>query len=186
MRIKELRKLGFCLLMLVVLVLTGCGGEEQISRDYLCRFAFNTLFHPTSKIVTAVTAPGYFVWIEMERKNGIWHVKVHPADQSGDEDIALTTDEENYVTYELGAYNGIILGSTNFNGPIAFDRQCPNCLQNTGMFNSPLTWSKKTMEVECDRCDHSYSLETGANLQGGPRLMQYAVSVNANNITVMN
>ena len=80
---------------------TSCSGEEQISRDYLCRFSFNLQLHPTSKIMTAVNSQGYFVWIEMSTKNNIRHVLIHPADKSGDEDIVLTTAEENYIDYEL-------------------------------------------------------------------------------------
>lgn len=180
------RKLySFCLFATLML-LASCGGEEQISHDYLCRFTFNKQYDPTSKIITAVNSPGYFVWIEMSRQNGIWHIKVHPADKSGDEDIVLTTVEENYVSYELGAYNGIILGCTNFSGPVAYDRQCPNCIQNTGLFNAPLSWSDKYMEVKCNRCGRTYSLETGACPQGSPRLMQYVVKNDINRVTVMN
>ena len=181
------RKFSFFFLFFFSLLVVSCGGEEQISHDYLCRFTFDKQLHGTNnKICTAVTNYNSFVWIEMDRRNGIWHVKVHPADGSGDEDIALTTAEENYISYELGAYNGIILGCRNFNSPVAYDRQCPNCLQNTGLFVAPLTWSSKFMEVKCARCGRTYSLETGACQQEGKPLMRYAVFNGANRVTVTN
>lgn len=174
------------------LFLTSCGGEEQISRDYLCRFSFNADMHPTSKIITAVKSQGYFVWVEMSRVGAVQHVLVHPADQSGDEDVVLTIAEENYISYELGAYNGIFVGCTNFNGPVAYDRQCPNCLRDFVTGNFPLVWTEQPMIVRCDKCQRTYSLETGACLQEGRRLMQYGVRLYYNEfgsvvrVTVMN
>lgn len=180
------RKFSFFFLFFFSLLFVSCGGEEQISHDYLCRFTLDKQLHLTSKIITAVNSQGYFVWIEMSRQGQVMHVKVHPADGSGDEDIALTTAEENYISYELGAYNGIILGCRRFDGPVAYDRQCPNCLQNTGLFVAPLTWSSKFMEVKCTRCGRTYSLDTGDCLQEGKRLMQYAVFNGANRVMVTN
>ncbi|MBQ7421536.1 MAG: hypothetical protein IJV27_05310 [Prevotella sp.] len=182
-----MKKWNLWLISAIFLFLYACKGEEQISRDYLCRFAFNYQLHPTSKILTAVNSPGYFVWVTIARSNGIVHVLVHPADGSGDEDNALTTDKENYITYELGAYNGIFIGCTNFGGPVAYDRQCPNCLETYGTVNYPLTWvESKPMFVECTNCHRTYSLETGAPNEGGKRLMQYIVSRNSEQIIVRN
>lgn len=168
------RKFSFFFLFFFSLLLVSCGGEEQISHDYLCRFTFDKQLHMENKIITAVTAVNSFVWIEMDRRNGIWHVKVHPANGSGDEDIPLTTAVENEFPYELGAYNGIILGCSNFDGPVAYDRQCRNCLQSTGLFVAPLTWSSKFMEVKCTRCGRTYSLNTGDGL------MRYGVRLDYN------
>ena len=168
------RKFSFFFLFFFSLLFISCGGEEQISHDYLCRFTLDKQLHLTSKIITAVNSQGYFVWIEMSRQGQVMHVKVHPADGSGDEDIALTTAEENYISYELGAYNGIILGCRRFDGPVAYDRQCRNCLQSTGLFVAPLTWSSKFMEVKCTRCGRTYSLNTGDGL------MRYGVRLDYN------
>ena len=172
-------------LVTMLLFLGSCRGEEQISREYLCRFSFDAVLHSTSKIVTAVNAQGYFVWIEMSKQDGVMHVKVHPADNSGDEDIALTTAAENYISYELGAYNGIFLGRTNFSGLAAYDRQCPNCLHEYNTFTFPLTWTSKPMEVKCAKCNRTYSLETGASPQGGRRLMQYGVRETRNEFNIL-
>ena len=176
---------------LALLLLFSCHAEENISHKYLCRFAFTYGLHPTSKLVTAVKNPGYFVSVSMGRVNGLQHVYVSPADGTGDEDIALTTEPENSITYELGAYNGILLGSTNFSGPTAFDQQCPNCLEQYGRVGFPLTWvTAKALSVECKKCGRTYSLETGAlenkknNSEQG--LLRYKVSVNAKQIVVSN
>ena len=176
---------------LIVVFLFACHAEENVSHDYLCRFAFTHVLHPTSKLVTAVNNPGYFVSVSMGRINGIYHVYVSPADGTGDEDIALTTEPENMITYELGANNGIIVGSTNFAGPVGYDKQCPNCLKQYGNVGYPLTWvAKKALFVECKKCGRTYSLETGAlenkksNSEVG--LMRYSARVNARQIVVSN
>lgn len=179
------------ILLSLLLLLFSCHAEENISHKYLCRFAFTYGLHPTSKLVTAVNNPGYFVSVSMGRVNGLQHVYVSPADGTDDEDIPLTTEPENMITYELGAYNGIIVGSTNFGGPVAYDRQCPNCLEQYGTMGFPLTWKeKKSQLVECKKCGRTYSLETGAlenkksNSEQG--LMRYSVVVNAKQIVVSN
>ena len=183
-------KTSFAAILLTV-ALWACHAEENISHDYLCRFAFTYGLHPTSKIVTAVNNPGYFVWISMSRINGIQHVYVHPADGTAEEDIPLTTEPENMISYELGAYNGIILGCSNFGGPVAFDRQCPNCLKQYGTMGFPLTWvDKRPLYVECKKCGRTYSLETGALEEKSSSselgLMRYIASINAKQIIVRN
>lgn len=179
------------LLTATIMTLVACHAEENISHKYLCRFAFTYGLHPTSKLVTAVNNPGYFVSVSMGRQNGIQHVYVSPADGTGNEDIALTTEPENIISYELGAYNGIIVGATNFSGPVAYDRQCPNCLEDYGKLGFPLTWvEKRPLFVECKKCGRTYSLETGAlenkknNSEEG--LLRYKVVVNAKQIVVSN
>ena len=68
------------------------------------------------------------------------------------ETIILSTAKENYANYTyLGAgndpkdarKNGFIMGLTNFSGPVAWDRQCPNCLEQYGGTNYPLEWTKQ-------------------------------------------
>lgn len=165
------------LLLCTAVVLTACNAEEMINRDYLCRFSLDTQLHPGSNLEAAVGGVGTFVWVTYSRENGIGCFHVHSYNSSEEETILLTTAEENMISYNLGAYNGIFIGSTNFNGPWAYDRQCPNCLSETGLMKYPLTWvNKQPMKVECANCKRVYSLETGASETGGLRLMTYYVS----------
>lgn len=106
------------------------------------------------------------------------------------ETIILSTAKENYANYTyLGAgndpkdarKNGFIMGLTNFSGPVAWDRQCPNCLEQYGGTNYPLEWTGNRQSVICDKCKRIYSLENGTITSGGKSksdkpLMQYRVT----------
>jgi len=183
--------------MPLFMALWGCNAEEMISHVYRCYFYFNTNLHLNSKLWTAINNGDYFVWVEhfAQTESNYPYIIVHPADNSGDEKITLTTDVENLRTYELGAYNGIFIGRSNFGGhgrgmnhyEVAYDRQCPNCIATDGLPKYPLRWVEKSpMKVTCASCKRVYSLETGASETGGKPLMEYNVDYNGGIIVVNN
>lgn len=106
------------------------------------------------------------------------------------ETIILTTAKENYTNYSyLGAgndpkdarKNGFIMGLTNLSGPVAWDRQCPNCIEQYGGTNYPLEWTGNRQSVICDKCKRIYSLEYGTITSGRKSksdkpLMQYRIT----------
>lgn len=163
------------------LLLSGCEAEDLYSTRYPCRFIFNTQLHSTSKICTALTSYDEFVYVTVSASNGIYQVKATDR-KNQTETTKLTTAKETYAYSSgiyLGANNGFILGLTNFNGPVAWDRQCPNCIDTYGNTDFPLSWSDTNVfEVKCAKCGRSYSLETGAITSGGKgeALMRYRVS----------
>ena len=117
--------------LVVVLSLCGCGAEDLYTSDYACRFVFNTKYHAGTSIETALNGPGMYTMISASKIGGVWHIYSTLNDgQDKTEDIRLNTAEENYADYsDLGAANGIIIGLSNFNGLVAWDRQCANCLR---------------------------------------------------------
>lgn len=169
-----------CIVMLAVLL--GSCGEDSVSRRYPCHFTFHTEWHPASMIVTALNTNNYFVSVSMSPYKGAY--VVNTSDRKGKtESITLTNDLEN-LAFSGGIYLGaggsggnIILGRTNFNGYVAWDGQCPNCA--TGYTTKyKLQWTDNDTSVRCSNCKRTYSLETGAIIEGnkGDRLMQYIVS----------
>ena len=103
------------------------------------------------------------------------------------EDNIISTDKEvSYTAYLLGANNaiGLIVGMTNFNGLVAYDRICPNC---TGM--RALAWSEENRQhVFCHSCKRTYDLETGTLVDGddGDALLRYGCSFNGTLLSVGN
>ncbi len=171
----------------LIFLLSSCGAEDSISRKYPCQFIFKTQFHPGTSIETALNGPGSYAFVSAERKMGIWHIYSTLNDgKNQTEDITLSTAAENYANYSyIGAgnhkdatKNGFILGQTNFNGLVAWDRQCPNCIIRYGGTNYPLEWTGNRQSVICSKCQRSYSLETGAITEGekGEALMRYRVA----------
>ncbi len=170
------------------LLLTSCDAENSISRRFPCQFIFKTQYHPGTTIETALNNQGNYTFVSAKKVNNAWHIYSTLNDgRNKTEDIPLTLVTENYANYTyLGAgndskdatKNGFILGMTNFNGWVAWDRQCPNCITQYGSTNFPLEWTGNRQSVICQKCKRVYSLETGAITSGdkGDALMKYNVS----------
>ena len=115
--------------------LTSCGAEDSISRRFLCRFTFHTQNHPGNTLEIALNGFGTYTFVSASYKNNIWHIYSTPNDgRNKPEDIRITASTElQYAkVYNLGANNGIIIGNSNFNKYRAYDRQCPNCIDQYG------------------------------------------------------
>lgn len=174
-------------------ILAGCDAENSISTRYPCQFIFRTVYHPGSTIETALNGPGTYTMISAKKINGAWNIYSTINDgKNQTETIVLSTAKENYANYTyLGAgndtkdakKNGFILGCTNFSGPIAWDRQCPNCILQYSGTNYPLEWTGNRQSVICNKCQRIYSLENGTITSGGQGkedkpLMRYRVEYN--------
>ena len=186
-----------CLLSLVALLMTmlttSCKEDDVVSHRYPCRFYFYYQMHPTSLVFSAYRSPGNYVYVYQKMENDPERGVVfrYICVQSNDgktplERNRIETQVESNVPYVLGANNeiGLIIGCTNFNGPVAYDRICPNC---TGYF--PLTWvATNRQRVECSNCKRVYELATGAIVEGngGDALLRYKVSLDEVRLSVGN
>lgn len=172
-------------------LLASCDADNSISTRYPCQFIFRTIYHPGSSIETALKGAGTYTMISAKKVNGAWNIYSTINDgKNHTETIVLSTAKENYANYShLGAgndlkdatKNGFILGTTNFNGHVAWDRQCLNCILQYGGTNYPLEWTGNRQSVICNKCKRVYSLENGTITSGGQgkedkMLMQYRVT----------
>ena len=172
-------------MLFVVFILAACEAENRISTRFPCNFYFNPKLHPGTSIETALNNLGNYTFISV-KNNGIWHIYSTLNDgRNITEDIKITTDrtegwDNRIKTYALGANNGIIIGRSNFQGFVAWDRQCPNCIIQYGGVNYPLELNGVRQSVGCKKCKRTYSLETGAITEGakGDPLMGYGISYN--------
>lgn len=162
---------------IAMLLLCSCDAENTISTQYLCQFIFRTQYHLDCSIVTALSGAGTYTMVSAKRVNGVWNIYSTLNDgRNHTETIILSTAKENYANYShMGAgsnttdatKNGFILGTTNFNGYAAWDRQCPNCIQQYGGTNYPLEWTGNRQSVVCNKCKRVYNLENGTITSGG-------------------
>lgn len=173
------------LLLFILVALCGCGAENSISNKFACRFIFLTQNHAGNTLEVALTGYGTYTFVSASYRNGVWHILSTPNDgKDKTEDIAITSAvEKQYASYaNLGANNGIIIGRTIYDGGVlvAYDRQCPNCINQYGGTNYPLQWNTQDrQQVTCSKCHRTYALNTaGAITAGaeGDRLMQYPIS----------
>ncbi len=180
---------------IAMLLLCSCDAENTISTQYLCQFIFRTQYHLDCSIVTALSGAGTYTMVSAKRVNGVWNIYSTLNDgRNHTETIILSTAKENYANYShMGAgsnttdatKNGFILGTTNFNGYVAWDRQCPNCIQQYGGTNYPLEWAGNRQSVVCNKCKRVYNLENGTITSGGQgkndkALMRYRVVYSGN------
>ena len=183
-------------LMAVVLsvgLTTGCKEDEIYSHRYPCRCHFYYQMHPTSLLFAAYRSPGSYVYANQEMKQdperGIMFRYICVQSNDGKTPVErnrIETQVETNVPYVLGANNeiGLIIGCTNFNGPVAYDRICRNC---NGYF--PLTWTATNRQrVECKNCKRMYDLETAAIVEGksGDGLLRYKISFDEVRLNVSN
>ncbi|WP_317574839.1 hypothetical protein [Segatella copri] len=172
-------------------LLASCDADNSISTRYPCQFIFRTIYHPGSSIETALQGAGTYTMISAKKINGAWNIYSTLNDgKNQTETIVLSTAKENYANYSyLGAgnnlkdatKNGFILGTSNFNDYVAWDRQCLNCILQYGGTNYPLEWTGNRLSVICNKCKRVYSLENGTITSGGQgkedkMLMQYRVT----------
>lgn len=165
--------------LLTIVMILGCRADDtEYTREYQCYFTFNTQIHNASIINSCINplSPGMFCMAWQEPAGGVRHVKIQLNNGKTNEDVAITTAEEARQSCIMGASNGLIIGcSTLNNGQLyAFDRQCPNCL-NEGI-NKPLQWGNNGLWVKCPRCNRSYDLNNSGFVvdgDGGKKLLRY-------------
>jgi nitrite reductase/ring-hydroxylating ferredoxin subunit len=174
---------------LLALLLFSCGpADDWISRRYPNRrFFFFQQEHPTSQLFSIFTASNYsYYYVYSATVGGVRHIYVQSSNSAAPpEDHPITTDRERNAPFLMGATNetGLIIGLSNFNGPLAYDRICPNC---SGY--QPLRWASVATHVTCSKCQREYDLETGAVIagEGGEHLMRYGISYDGTKIYVGN
>ncbi len=175
------------LLLVMLMGATSCTEDSSISRRYPCRFYFYHDPHPTSLVFSAYKAVGMYVYVYTKVENGgRRHVYVQSNDSKTPlEDNVIATDVELQAPYMLGANSqiGLILGCTNFSGPCAYDRICPNCpmLQAMG-------WAANRQHVQCPKCSRVYDLESGSIVSGGEGepLLRYNINFDGIRLQVWN
>jgi hypothetical protein len=186
---------GNIVLLLGVVSLWACGNvQNEYSTDYQCYFIYDTTIHNGGYLWAAVQPMNYgqFVFVytkKMYMKSGN-SVRYVYANLNGKTDsTAITTAKETNLTYALGAQNGLIIGRSlsGDNMLYAFDRQCPNCIDDYGAY-IPLNWSNNGTTVYCRKCKRTYDLNNGGYPQdgGGKKLLRYRISYSGATIFVNN
>ncbi|MBP5800239.1 MAG: hypothetical protein J6W43_10080 [Prevotella sp.] len=167
----------FLCLLLSSFIFFSCEAESNISHNYRCNFIFDTSLHPLPCQLTGILGnPGHFCKVESEFMGGVRHLKTTRNYDGSTEDVILRTEKESQVTLALGANNCIIIGTSSYeNRLIAYDGQCPNCLEEYGGTRYPLTWQNNGLQLHCTKCGRSYDVNNGVvtSDNGGKQLLNY-------------
>ena len=170
-------------------LLMSCVGENNISREYECYFVFDTSLHPLPCQLTGILGnPGHFAKVESSMVQGVRHLKTTRNYDNATEDIMLRSEKESKTVCELGANNCIIVGVSSFNGLVAYDGQCANCLKELGGTNFPLTWQNNGTQLHCAKCGRTYDANNGTVASGTPgrQLLNYRAVFNGTILSVSN
>lgn len=159
---KFLKKFAF--LFAVCLCLVGCKGEvvdEYCHHTARFRFDFQ-IGHTQSYLYAALTSSDYFVFVSTKPIDGGF---VLVSEAYGNKEVNEEVVTEAVLTKNerlLGLNNGLIVGRSSLqNGELyVFDRQCPNCFNETSQKNYPLKF-QSSFNVICDRCKRVYGLLNG-------------------------
>ena len=175
-------------LLLLALFCWACNGDYPYSRRYACQLMLMYELHSTSLVFAAVKSPGMYVSVTTkgDGKTTARYVYVTSNEQGAKtEKLVISSDKENYRVFQLGRSNdvGLIVGCTNFNGPAAYDRSCPNCESL-----ETLEFTGNRQQVRCSHCQRTYMLDTGGIIDGanGNALLPYSCSFDGTWLIVTN
>lgn len=164
-------------------MLTSCNNDFEYNSPYACYFRFDNKLHQNGLMASALTPySNIYAKVSKKTQNKINYVTISTSDGKPSEDVAITTQIENYANYELGANNGIIVGYNTINSCyVAYDAQCRNCYENAGAYtpNRELSWTKNTSEVKCAKCGRIYNLNMDGvvtSSEGGKQLWKYHIT----------
>ena len=185
--------LSCCLTALLLSLPVGCAKEENTySNDYRVLFRFYSVYHPTSVLSRSVGNPGLFCLVKSDVRQGVTHLLVTSNDMKTTEDLPITVEVERrtIAAAYMGAGNALFIGCSQFDGPKAYDGQCPVCLRDKGGSQHPLKFVADGQTVECTQCGRHYNLKAeGApsdDLPDGKNLLQYRIMNTAEYIEVHN
>ncbi len=152
------------LLAVISLCLTGCKGEvidEYCSHTASFRFDFQ-YGHTQSYLYAALNSSNYFTFLSANPISAGFDLitEVYGNSEPNVEHVTEAALTKNGIA--LGLNNGLIVGRSSFqNGELyVFDRQCPNCFNETSQKNYPLKF-KDSGNVYCSRCTRTYGLLNG-------------------------
>lgn len=171
-----MKRYTYYIIMLFALF-TSCEDTEYEFSSYPAFFIFENTASRSPALASAMNSmsPGIFCRITTSGANYFSFTS-----NQGLSDIVAKTAVDQNRTVVLGVYNetGIIVGYGNLNSPAtfyAYDSQCPNCYESTGLPRYSLTMNTDGT-AECGSCSRKYDMNNGGLvIEGdkGDKLIRY-------------
>lgn len=177
------RTLTLALYAIIAWSIGACTVDDtEYTRKYRCYFVFDSQLHDDKYIVHSCVNPlssGMFFMVWQGTDKGVRHIYTQLNDGKTNGNNAITTRPEADWSCVMGAANGLIIGCSSLNNSMlyAFDRACPNCLEEGT--TKALSWDNNGQWVKCPRCLRSYDLNnSGFIVKGekGKKLLRYRSS----------
>ena len=154
-------------------ILCFMGRKGEVVDEYITHvasFRFDFQYgHTQSYLYAALNSTNYFCFFSTNPIEGGYDL-VTEAYGTTEKNVEHIT--EAVLTQSgraLGLNNGLIAGRSSFqNGELyVFDRQCPNCFNETNNKNFPLNFNDAS-SVSCSRCKRIYGLLNGGVVVSDP------------------
>ena len=147
-----------------ILCFMGCKGEVVDEyTTHIASFRFDFQYgHTQSYLYSALNSTNYFCFFSTKPIEGGYDLVT---ETYGTKEPNVEHITEAVLTKSgraLGLNNGLIAGRSSFqNGELyVFDRQCPNCFNETNTKNYALNF-KDSQHVYCNNCKRTYGLLNG-------------------------
>ena len=181
--LKNSRQLFQRAILLSVFTLScACESERLYDTEYPVYFTFDTKLHPTSLISRLVENVNCFLIVN-STLNGQSRTLYIDSNSGIKDTVRIISVDENRAITAMGANNSLVLGcvfgydlnqsSSDLYTYVAFDRQCPACLENYAGVNFPLTWGETANTLTCAKCQRTYLLLGAGGSSDGHRLKTY-------------
>lgn len=149
---------------MVLALLFSCADSEY-SR-YACHLSINNATMQNMTLGSAMTedSPGIFVRISRE---GTTRFKFES--NQGTTTYGAITAIDQKAQWTIGIYNGVIVGFGAIDRKfMAYDNQCPNCYESSGLTRYALTMNTDATAT-CRYCQRVYDLNNGGILVKGDK-----------------
>ncbi len=177
-------------LLLLAAVSASCSDVGSEYSSHQCYFIFNGQYHTGSQLLAACSGYETYAIVTTRTLSGsAYAVITQLYGQESTTDNITTASETNY-SHVLGLSNALIIGRSTLDQTLyAFDRQCPNCYEDTHLTQAPLQWGDNSYTVKCNKCSRTYNLSGGgviASGTAGSSLMRYRCSFDGTILFVTN
>lgn len=159
------RIINTALLSVAVLGLAACADSEY--SNYACHLVINNQNLKNSMLGSAMTqeSPGIFCRISME---GTTRFRFE-SNQSSEPSYSPMSAVDQKANWAIGIYNAVIVGFGSLDGKFhAYDNQCPNCYESSGLPRYSLTMNTNGTAT-CKSCHRSYDMNNDGNLISGDK-----------------
>lgn len=172
----KIRYTTLSIALMLTLLFSACA-DSEFSR-YRCYLMINNNILKDITLASAMNAaaPGIFCRISME---GTARFKFE-SNQGGTPTYSVMTSIDKNSKWMIGVYNGIIVGYGNDQKFHAYDNQCKNCYESSGLTRYALTMNTDGTAV-CKSCHRVYDLNNNGNITKGDKgdgLIRYRTNAN--------
>lgn len=150
---------------MLTILFSACADSEY--SKYRCYLMINNNIIKDNTLASAMNAaaPGIFCRISME---GTSKFKFE-SNQGGSPTYSVLTAIDQNSKWTIGVYNGIIVGYGNLDNKFhAYDNQCKNCYESSGLTRYALTMNTNGTAT-CKSCHRVYDLNNGGHLISGDK-----------------